>query len=101
MRDRCFVVAHRGGPLSAADHRLLAAWAADCAERVLLIFGACSTDDRPRRAIEIARAWARGEVPVGPRRRPWSMPMPPPASRRGLPAMPWRPPTWPTIPSAH
>lgn len=65
MRDWRFVAAHRGGPLSAADHRLLAAWAADCAERVLPIFEARSTDDRPRRAIEIARSWARGEVPVG------------------------------------
>jgi hypothetical protein len=65
MRDRRFVAAHRGGPLGIAHHRLLAAWAADCAERVLPLFEACSSDDRPRRAVEIARAWARGEVPVG------------------------------------
>lgn len=65
MRDRRFVAAHRGGPLDATTHRLLAAWAADCAERVLPLFEECSSDDRPRHAIEIARAWARGEVPVG------------------------------------
>jgi hypothetical protein len=45
------------------QHRLLAAWAADCAEHVLGYF--CSQhpdDDRPRRAIEQARAWSRDEI---------------------------------------
>jgi len=65
MRDRRFVAVHRGGPLNREDHRLLAAWAADCAERVLPLFEECSSDDRPRRAIETARAWSRGEVSVG------------------------------------
>lgn len=65
MRDRRFVAVHRGGPLDLAKHRLLAAWAAACAERVLSLFKACSSDDRPQRAIDIARAWARGEVRVG------------------------------------
>src|SRR5262245_12040490 len=65
MRDRRFVAAHRGGPLDRARHRLLAAWAADCAEHVLPLFTACSSDDRPQRAVEVARAWARGEVSVG------------------------------------
>jgi len=65
MRDRRFVAAHRGGPLDAAAHRLLAAWAAICAERVLPLFEGCSSDDRPRVAIETAKAWSRGEVPVG------------------------------------
>jgi len=49
-----------------ADHRLLALWAADCAERVLPLFEAHSpADQRPRSAIEAARAWARGELSVG------------------------------------
>jgi hypothetical protein len=65
MRDRRFVAVHRGGPLDIAKHRLLAAWAADCAEHVLSLFEECSSDDRPRAAIEIARAWGRGEAPVG------------------------------------
>jgi len=65
MRDRRFVAVHRGGPLDPARHRLLAAWAADCAERVLPLFEADSRDERPRRAVETARAWARGEVSVG------------------------------------
>ena len=65
MRDRRFVAAHRGGPLDLARHRLLVAWAADCAEHVLPHFQGCSSDDRPRRAVELARAWARGEAKVG------------------------------------
>lgn len=63
-RDRRFVAVHRGGPLDAASHRLLAGWAADCAERLLPLFGR-RRDGRPRRAIETARAWVRGEVAVG------------------------------------
>lgn len=65
MRDRRFVAEHRGGPLSKAHHRLMASWAADCAEHVLPLFEAGSRDARPRQAIETARAWARGEVTVG------------------------------------
>lgn len=65
MRDRRFVARHRGGPLGIDDHRALAAWAADCAEHVLHLFEDEADDDRPRRAVEVARAWARGEVPVG------------------------------------
>ena len=69
MRDRRFVAVHRGGPLDVARHRLLAAWAADCADRVLSLFRECSSDDRPQRAVEMARAWARGEVSVGDARK--------------------------------
>ena len=65
MRDRRFVAVHRGGPLDRAKHRLLAEWAADCAERVLPLFEKCSSDDRPRRAIETARAWANEKASVG------------------------------------
>jgi hypothetical protein len=47
------------------DRRAQAAWAADCTERVLPYFEeAFPDDDRPRRAIEAARAWARGEIRV-------------------------------------
>jgi hypothetical protein len=49
--------------LSEADRRLVAAWAADCAERVLGLFEAeAPADDRPRAAIARTRAFARGEV---------------------------------------
>jgi len=65
-RDPRFVRIHRGGLLDEAHHRLLASWAADCAEHVLPLFTAkVPEDDRPRRAIETARAWARGEATIG------------------------------------
>lgn len=44
---------------------MLAAWAADCAERLLEIFETHSADERPRKAIEAARSWSRAEVPAG------------------------------------
>ncbi len=51
--------------MSQDDRRVLTAWAADCAERVLPIFEDSSPDDqRPRAAIDGARAWARAEIPV-------------------------------------
>ncbi|WP_243862001.1 putative immunity protein [Frigoribacterium faeni] len=49
--------------LSENDRRLVAAWAADCAERVLLLFEAeVPDDDRPRDGIVRARAFSRGEL---------------------------------------
>jgi hypothetical protein len=48
------------------DQSLQALSAADCAERVLSLFeGKYPEDTRPRKAIEAARAWARGEIRVG------------------------------------
>jgi hypothetical protein len=48
--------------LSQEDRRLVAAWAADCAERVLGLFEAeAPDDDRPRALIARTRAFARGE----------------------------------------
>ena len=64
IRDPRFITVRRGGTLEDDDHRLLATWAADCAEHVLHHFeGARPNDDRPRRAIELGRGWARGELP--------------------------------------
>lgn len=52
--------------LEEGDHRSLALWAADCAERVLPLFEKkFPKDDRPRKAIEALRAWTRGEIRVG------------------------------------
>jgi hypothetical protein len=63
VRDPRFITVRRGGTLTDADHRLLALWAADCAEHVLELFERVRQgDQRPRRAIELGRAWARGEV---------------------------------------
>jgi hypothetical protein len=62
-RDPRLVTVRRGGTLEDADHHLLAVWAADCAEHVLHLFEQVRPgDDRPRRAIELTRAWARGEL---------------------------------------
>jgi hypothetical protein len=63
VRDPRFVTIRRGGTLTYSDHRLLALWAASCAEHVLDLFESAQPADlRPRQAIEHARAWVRGEV---------------------------------------
>ena len=62
-RDPRLITIRRGGTLTDADHHLLAVWAADCAEHVLHLFEALQPDDdRPRQAIAMVRAWARGEI---------------------------------------
>ncbi len=62
-RDPRFITLRRAGTLTDGDHRLLAVWAAACAEHVVHHFVAVQpTDLRPRRAIAQARAWARGEI---------------------------------------
>lgn len=62
-RDPRFITIRRGGTLTDPDHRRLALWAATCAEHVLPLFeSARPRDRRPRHAIELARAWARGEA---------------------------------------
>ncbi|TFC40265.1 putative immunity protein [Cryobacterium sp. TMT2-42-4] len=49
--------------LSEADRRLVATWAADCAERVLGLFEMeAPTHGRPRDAIARTRAFAQGEL---------------------------------------
>jgi len=51
--------------LSEAERRIVAAWAADCAERVLSVFEAQAPGDgRPRDAIARTRGFARGELDV-------------------------------------
>ncbi len=66
IRDPRFITVRRGGSLQDDDHRLLAIWAADCAQHVLHHFEqARPKDDRPRRAIDRGRAWARGEITWG------------------------------------
>lgn len=63
VRDPRFVTIRRGGTLTDSDHRLLALWAAGCAEHVLDLFESVQPGDpRPRQAIEQARAWVRGET---------------------------------------
>ncbi|HST50093.1 putative immunity protein [Jatrophihabitans sp.] len=65
VRDPRLVTVRRGGTLTDPDHHLLAVWAAACAEHVLGLFEVARPQDpRPRNAIESARAWARGEIPM-------------------------------------
>jgi Imm-5 like putative immunity protein len=52
--------------LAEEDRRVLAVWAADCAERTLALFEARAPGDhRPRDAIDALRAFARGEKRIG------------------------------------
>lgn len=63
VRDPRFITIRRGGTLTDRDHRLLALWAAACAEHVLHLFESVApSDPRPRQAIEETRAWVRGEI---------------------------------------
>jgi hypothetical protein len=65
VRDPRLITIRRGGTLTDADHRLLALWAAACAEHVLPLFERAVPDDaRPRAAIEATRSWVRGELPM-------------------------------------
>jgi hypothetical protein len=65
IRDRRFITLRRGGTLLDKDHHLLAMWAAECSQHVLRYFEeACPGDDRPRRAVEAARAWVNGAITV-------------------------------------
>ena len=62
-RDPRFITIRRGGTLTDSDHRLLAMWAAACAEHVLHLFESeRPSDPRPRYAVEQIRAWTRGEI---------------------------------------
>ena len=62
-RDPRFITIRRGGTLQDSHHWLLAEWAADCGEHVLHLFEQVQpNDERPRQAIEQARAWVRGEI---------------------------------------
>jgi len=63
VRDPRFITIRRGGTLTDSDHRLLALWAAGCAEHGLHLFESVQPSDwRPRQAVEQIRAWTRGEI---------------------------------------
>lgn len=62
-RDPRLITIRRGGTLTDDHHRLIADWALLCAENVLGLFEEHQANDRrPHEAIEIGRAWIRGEV---------------------------------------
>lgn len=49
---------------------MLAEWASECVERVSAVFEERHPeDDRPRKAVEATRAFARGEIGIGAARR--------------------------------
>jgi len=63
VADPRLVTIRRIGSLTDEDHRLLAIWAALCAEHVLTFFETSQPQDtRPRLAIEAARVWVHSEV---------------------------------------
>jgi hypothetical protein len=53
-----------------SDHKILATWATDCADRVLYHFEKNYPEDmRPREAIEAGRAWVREDIKMIDARR--------------------------------
>ena len=60
VRDPRFVTIRRGGTLTDPDHRLLALWAASCAEHVLHLFESTQPEDsRPRATSRISSTMTR------------------------------------------
>jgi hypothetical protein len=69
-RDPRLITIRRGGSLTDDDHRLLAAWAARCAEHALPLFeNAQANDLRPREAIDAGRAWIKGAMRMSDARK--------------------------------
>ncbi|MFA5101527.1 MAG: putative immunity protein [Candidatus Thermoplasmatota archaeon] len=64
MRDKRFIVEHRGGPLKKEQHHQLMTWACDCAKHVLPLFGD-NIDERLKNALKLANAWKHGQASVG------------------------------------
>jgi hypothetical protein len=67
MKRRTIAVTPLDGSIDglarSTDHRTLAVWAADCAERVLHHFEETYPEDpRPRQAVEACREWTRTGV---------------------------------------
>ena len=68
MRDKRFVVEHRGGPLTRRQHILLMKWAVECAEHVLPLLGQ-NIDPRLIHALQVAKEWMNDQVSVGDARQ--------------------------------
>lgn len=65
VRDPRLITIRRGGTLTDEHHHLLAEWAVECAEHVRHLFEREAPDDpRFREAIDTARGWIRGDVPM-------------------------------------
>jgi hypothetical protein len=68
MRDKRFITQHRGGPLTKEQHQELMAWAIECAEHVLPLYGA-QVDSRLIIALKVADEWRLGRASVGDARK--------------------------------
>jgi len=64
MRDKEFRAEHRGGYLKKEQHKQLIKWACICVEHVLSLSGEKS-DERLNIALQVAKAWTKGEASVG------------------------------------
>ena len=68
MRDKRFIVEHRGGSLKKQQHLQLINWACQCAENVLLLSDG-KIDERLMNALKIAKNWSIGKAAVGDARK--------------------------------
>jgi hypothetical protein len=68
MRDKRFVLEHRGGPLKKEQHLQLMQWACDVAQHVLYLLGE-TTDERILNALIVANDWKEGNASVGDARK--------------------------------
>jgi len=68
MRDKRFIAEHRGGPLKKEQHYQLIKWACDCSKHVLFLLGN-ESDDRLKKALNIAHEWGKGKASVGDARK--------------------------------
>lgn len=64
MRNKRFIAAHRGGPLTKDQHKQLVSWACKCVENVLPLISK-NVDERLTNAIKTAKEWTRNNVSVG------------------------------------
>jgi hypothetical protein len=64
MRDKRFVAAHRGGPLTKDHHHQLIRWARECSEHVVSLTGQ-NIDKRLIHALQVAKEWEHEKATVG------------------------------------
>lgn len=68
MRDKRFVAAHRGGPLTKDHHHQLIRWARKCSEHVLSLINQ-NIDKRLIYALYTSKEWENEKVTVGEARK--------------------------------
>ena len=64
MRDKRFIVQHRGGPLTKKAHRLLMLWACRCVGHVLPLLDK-EPDHRLTNALLTGKDWMEGNATMG------------------------------------